>query len=78
MSYTKRTLWIHLGLFLLVFLAFILPVVIGTAALLPLWLSGGLSIVLAAAALIDAAFKFFAPPPHAASSCSPASPASCC
>lgn len=43
------------------FLAFILPVVIGTAALLPLWLSGGLSIVLAAAALIDAAFKFFAP-----------------
>ena len=61
MSYTKRTLWIHLGLFLLAFLAFILPVVVGTAALLPLWLSGGLSIILAAGALIDAAFKFFAP-----------------
>ena len=61
MSYTKRTLWIHLGLFLLAFLAFILPVVVGTAALLPLWLSGGVSIILAAGALIDAAFKFFAP-----------------
>ena len=54
MSYTKRTLWIHLGLFLLAFLAFILPVVVGTAALLPLWLSGGVSIILAAGALIDA------------------------
>ena len=61
MTYTKRTLWLHAALFLLAFLAFILPVVFGTAALLPVWLTGGLSLGLAACALVDAAYKFFAP-----------------
>ena len=78
MTYTKRTLWLHAALFLLAFLAFILPVVFGSAALLPVWLTGGLSLGLAACALVDAAYKFFAPPPRAASACSLALPASFC
>ncbi|MDU7565031.1 multidrug transporter, partial [Corynebacterium sp.] len=61
MTYTKRTLWLHSALFILAFLAFILPVVFGTSALLPVWLTGGLSLGLAACALVDAAYKFFAP-----------------
>ena len=61
MTYIKRTLWLHAALFLLAFLAFILPVVFGTAALLPVWLTGGLSLGLAACVLVDAAYKFFAP-----------------
>lgn len=61
MTYTKRTLWLHAALFVLAFLAFILPVVFGTAALLPVWLTGGLSLGIAACALVDAAYKFFAP-----------------
>ena len=60
MTYTKRTLWLHAALFLLAFLAFILPVVFGASALLPVWLTGGLSLGLAACALVDAAYKFFA------------------
>ena len=54
MTYIKRTLWLHAALFLLAFLAFILPVVFGTAALLPVWLTGGLSLGLAACVLVDA------------------------
>lgn len=61
MTYTKRTLWLHSALFILAFLAFILPVVFGTSALLPVWLTGGLSLGLAACTLVDAAYKFFAP-----------------
>lgn len=61
MTYIKRTLWLHAALFVLAFLAFILPVVFGTAALLPVWLTGGLSLGIAACALVDAAYKFFAP-----------------
>lgn len=61
MTYIKRTLWLHAALFFLAFLAFILPVVFGTAALLPVWLTGGLSVGLAACVLVDAAHKFFAP-----------------
>ncbi|MHC9721694.1 hypothetical protein [Corynebacterium diphtheriae] len=62
MTYIKRTLCLHAALFILAFLAFILPVVFGTSALLPVWLTGGLSLGLAACALVDAAYKFFAPP----------------
>ena len=61
MTYTKRTLWLHAALFLLAFLAFILPVVFGASALLPVWLTGGLSLGIAACVLVDAAYKFFAP-----------------
>lgn len=60
-AYPNRSLVLHGVLFVLVFLSFVLPVLAGTPALLPVWLSGGLCIILSILAIVDASRGFFAP-----------------
>lgn len=61
-SYQGRSAILHTVAFIFVALSFIFPVVLGTSALLPTWLSGIVSILVALAILVDAAHKAFAPP----------------
>ena len=60
-SYQGRSTVLHAVAFVLVALSFIFPVVLGTSALLPTWLSGIVSILVALAILVDAGHKAFAP-----------------
>lgn len=61
MRYPLRAGVVHGLLFLLVAVAFILPVLLGAAALLPVPLAAWASVVLAAIALVDASYKAFSP-----------------
>lgn len=61
MRYPVRTLVAHVVLFFFVFVSFILPVVLGGSALVPVRLSGAIGIALSLAVLVDCARHFFAP-----------------
>ena len=61
MSYPLRAGVLHGLLFVLVAVAFILPVLFGAAALLPVPLAAWASVVLAALALVDASYHAFSP-----------------
>ena len=62
MNYPVRASVVHGLLFVLVAVAFILPVVFGAAALLPVPLAAWASVVLAALAPVDASYHAFSPP----------------
>ena len=61
MSYPLRTTGLHGLLFLVVTVSFILPVVFGTGALLPVPAAVVLSVLLGGAALVDASYHAFSP-----------------
>ena len=61
MSYPLRTTGLHGLLFLVVTVSFILPVLFGTSALLPVPLAAWASVLLSALALVDASYKAFSP-----------------
>ncbi|WP_412099462.1 hypothetical protein [Corynebacterium aurimucosum] len=61
MSYPMRAGVVHGLLLVLVAVAFILPVLFGAAALLPVPLAAWASVVLAALALVDASYHAFSP-----------------
>lgn len=61
MTYPLRTGALHGLLFVIVAVSFILPVVFGTGALLPVPVAVGVSVLVGIAALVDAAFHAFAP-----------------
>lgn len=61
MNYPVRAGVVHGLLFVLVAVAFILPVLFGAAALLPVPLAAWASVVLGALALVDASYHAFSP-----------------
>lgn len=61
MSYPLRTTGLHGLLFLVVTASFILPVVFGTGALLPVPAAVVLSVLLGGATLVDASYHAFSP-----------------
>ena len=61
MSYPLRTTGLHGLLFLVVTVSFILPVVFGTGALLPVPAAVVLSVLSGGAALVDASYHAFSP-----------------
>lgn len=61
MSYPLRTTGLHGLLFLVVTVSFILPVLFGTGALLPVPAAVVLSVLLGGAALVDASYHAFSP-----------------
>lgn len=61
MSYPLRAGVLHGLLFVLVGVAFILPVLFGSAALLPVPLAAWASVLLSALALVDASYHAFSP-----------------
>ncbi|OFP84944.1 hypothetical protein [Corynebacterium sp. HMSC059E07] len=61
MSYPLRTTGLHGLLFLVVTVSFILPVVFGTGALLPVPVAVVLSVLLGGATLVDASYHAFSP-----------------
>lgn len=61
MSYPLRTTGLHGLLFLVVTVSFILPVIFGTGALLPVPAAVVLSVLLGGATLVDASYHAFSP-----------------
>lgn len=63
MMYSLRTAILHGLLFVLVAVSFILPVILGAGALLPVPVAARTSVVVAGLALVDASFHAFSPHP---------------
>lgn len=61
MTYSLRTAILHGLLFVLVAVSFILPVILGASALLPVPVAARTSVVVAGLALVDASFHAFSP-----------------
>lgn len=61
MMYSLRTAILHGLLFVLVAVSFILPVILGAGALLPVPVAARTSVVVAGLALVDASFHAFSP-----------------
>ncbi|QRP97375.1 hypothetical protein I6J72_09345 [Corynebacterium sp. FDAARGOS 1242] len=61
MTYSLRTAILHGLLFALVAVSFILPVILGAGALLPVPVAAWTSVVVAGLALVDASFHAFSP-----------------
>lgn len=61
MTYALRTAILHGLLFALVAVSFILPVILGVGALLPVPVAAWIAVVIAGLALVDASFHAFSP-----------------